>query len=194
MFAALIFCHAESSAAIISNGGFEAPSVSGSQTFTSGVDFTSWDVVTGTVTLFNSSNAFEGSQYAQLDADDSILQQNFATEAGKTYAISFAYSGPDTANMTLAIADVVGNNGLFVATIGGTTPFDWMVFTTTFTAASDTSAVIFLTGSIGGSGMLIDDVHIVPEPSSIVVGIGFLGLAAASRLRKRAYAGITTQA
>ncbi|HLL27669.1 MAG TPA: DUF642 domain-containing protein [Xanthobacteraceae bacterium] len=198
---------------LLQNGGFEDPAIAtwyqnyGAHTNDpwSGPSFPGWSVVGNNVDIVSASfspggaPAYQGTQFLDLVGYGSTgdILQTFNTQAGKTYALSFAYGNNPWSTSTAAAAfDVLGNSGLLAGTIthsGSTTGnINWVVYTGTFVADSSSTTLRFDNTIGGGSGgVLLDAVSVsaVPELSTwamMLIGFAGMGFVAYWRARKSA--------
>lgn len=160
-----------------------------------------WDVLSGTVDLVKSGDAFGitcagGTGYC-VDMDGStrsagdIVSINVGPLAAGTYEFSYSLSGNQR---QLGFADsVVAYIEFGVMSWAHTLPYNagWQTFTQEFTLTSVTDPVYIRFGATGGDniGMLLDNVQLsavsVPEPASLgLMLIGFAGVFGA-RTRSR---------
>jgi choice-of-anchor C domain-containing protein len=183
----------------IVNGGFEQPGG-----LTSDVDFMAgntsivgWTIVAGSVDIVPTNGghwpAYQGQQSLDLDGESAgTISQTFATTAGMTYQLSFAYgnnpgggaaaAGDDPGNpirtANVSILDA-GGASLLSQDIGheGSTAADmnWTIFTGSFTADSTTTTLVFTSTDPPTSygGITLDAVSVdpvaAPEPSSLIL-------------------------
>lgn len=187
--AALTVGAVSANANLIVNGGFEDPTIApGTWSFFSSSAVDGWDG--SNLEIWNNHGgvlAHEGNQYAELNAHPGTgsaftIYQEFTTEAGQWYDLSFAYQA--RANDSEAFeASVAGLTWLFDDHAPGT----WSVFSTSFQATGALSTLAFttvvpLTGTIGN---FLDDVVVtaqVAEPGTLaLLGLGLFGLGVARR-------------
>lgn len=195
---------------VIVNGGFEEPLVGPTSGFITIADGSAsdnsapfvWDVTAGSVDVVVQGGGgltglpFEGDQFLDLVGTgfgaDGALAQTFATSAGTTYELSFAYSrnlfiippgGTATADISVAgisgslLADSISHS------TGTTADFDWQLYTATFTALDGSTTLSFLdTGGVANGGIFLDAVSVraqsVPLPATLallMVGAALVG-------------------
>ena len=205
LFLALMSVSGTGHANLILNGSFEnndipnnswRPFNAGTVDGWSGTNMELWD-------NFQRFKAFEGRQYAELNANGNggrySIYQTINTIAGLSYDVSFAYaarrrSGESFRFDILDVSDSV----LFSQVIDDHLVKSWSLFSGGFVALSDFTTIRFSTINRGTYGNFIDNVSVtgaptpalrassvsVPEPSSILL------LSAAivffARLRKKA--------
>lgn len=187
------------SANLLTNGDFEVP-VQGPSNFATfnipagSTYITGWTVAQGNVDLTTTINYGPGvntldpSSVQDVDlvgdaAGNGGLSQSFTTVAGQKYLLTFDYSHNPGANASNFAASVTA--GDLSTTVSQTSSVrDWVAFSQSFTATSNSTLLTFL-NTQGGSngGIYLDDVSVtpltaaVPEPSTWAMMIlGFLGL------------------
>lgn len=201
LFAALALAPASASAAeLVSNGGFENPTVSNSCCSTVPPEaLPGWtvnsgniNVVNGTFSSTNGNLAHEGSQYLDLVGQGGVgsISQTIATVAGQLYTLSFWYShnlfaGLGSASASLSID---GLNDTITHSTGSNANLDWKLYSQNFTASGNSATLSFVnTAGAGNEGIFLDSVSIsaaVPEPSTwamMLIGFGAVGFG----MRKR---------
>lgn len=201
---ALLASSTAAQSATLINGSFEEPLVAGPCcTTTPGDPLPGWtvdngdvNVVTGTFGSTAGNLAFDGKQYLDLIGQTSTggLSQTFATEAGKRYLLSFAFShnlfgGSSTASGNYSVGSIAGS----VTHVGGSTSdLKWNTFRKAFVAGEGPTSKLSFSGVQSGdnAGLLIDAVSIsaVPEPSTWAMLIIGFGVAGAALRRRRASA------
>lgn len=155
------------------------------------------------------TDAYDGSQYVELDSDNSRggvpgqtntgMVANVGFVAGKTYEISFAYkprtnTADDNGIQLFALgfdgANVNAAEFLLEANETTSTLSDWLVYSVIYTAQNGFNAIGFqaigLDNSLGG---FIDAVKVseVPLPAALpLFGFGLAGLAAVRRRKRQA--------
>ena len=174
------------------NGSFELPAIpNGSYSLFSTIP--GWSLASGPyieVQNHVAGTPFDGNQFVELDSTaESAIFQDLSTIAGVQYYLSFAFSPPQG----VAVNSMgVSWDGSPVTTINadGTRLSDtsWTVYSFTVTASSTTTRLQFSgLGPSDGVGEYIDAVSVAqtPEPSSVMLCLGGLLLAAA-KYRKHA--------
>lgn len=190
---AAVFGFAISAAAnanLIVNGGFEDNDVApGTWSYFSSAAVNGWDGSNIEIWdhLFGISPA-EGQQHAELNAHPYTgsafsIYQNFATEIGQTYDLSFFYSarGNNHEEFSFSVASL--SSVLNDHVVGS-----WTQYTNSFVATSSLSTITFTTVApyAGTVGNFLDGVSVakssVSEPASIALfGMGLVGLGLARR-------------
>lgn len=192
-----------SAAELLVNGGFETPTVY-FNTY-SGTQIPGWTVTTNNVDIASNSiygvanYAYEGSQWLDIvgTGRSGAIAQTFATTAGTTYSLSFAYANnPDFTPASASVA-VTGATSLLATTIahGGSTrtAAGWTLYTGSFVADSTSATLLFTDVSHNlNAGIYLDAVSVqslttgVPEPATwatMLVGLGAVG--GSMRLRRK---------
>jgi MYXO-CTERM domain-containing protein len=198
-------------ASLIVNGSFEIPDVGpmGIATISVGTGPAGfgWTVDAGNVEVTGElypplpGPSFDGQQHLDLNGVlVGALSQTFSTAAGVDYDVSFVYASNyvhhNTTNPALAtvrIADVGSGTDLvspFSISHGtsSSTDLDWTLVVLTFTAIGPDTSLGFTSDSIDTpfGGILLDGVVVVPEPSTLALGVlGLLGLLAFVWRRRR---------
>ncbi len=189
---------------VIVNGSFEMPvaPANGFITVYAGsmaipgwtVGMTSVDVVNAG--FYGGASAYDGVQVLDLNGSPGPgeVSQTFATVAGQTYNLFFAYAdtpgyGPQAANVTIS-------NSTFAPTLitraGTSVPGNLMfsTFSSSFVATGSSSTLDF-TGLLVGNvntGILLDAVSVtaaVPEPSAIILLVTAFGAVLMLSYRKQ---------
>jgi len=201
---ALALVPTTASAQMVTNGGFESPTISDPCCNTVPPDpLPGWtatpnvNVVNGTFSSTNGNLAFEGTQYLDLvgQGGTGSIYQDLTTSIGQTYTLTFAYShnlfAPNEATSASASVAVGSLFGILMHNTGDTSNLDWRVYTNTFTASGTTTRLTF-TNLTGGpnEGLLLDSVSVaaVPEPGTwamMLLGFGAIGMAMRSRRRRQ---------
>lgn len=211
--AALLAAAALSSqASLVVNGGFELPAVGASTFLNIGVGGEpagfAWTVTTNDVDVFSNgvlsttALAYEGVQALDLVGFGSTggISQSFATVAGTSYRLRFAY-GNNPISTGSASADVQVTDGATTLLATSIThasstlaDFDWDLFEATFTGTGGTVNLSF-TNTVGGSngGILLDAISVeavtlpppgVPVPATwALIGAALLAGLAGRRRR-----------
>ena len=196
------------SAQLVSNGGFEAPDVSGEPCCNTVPPATlpGWtvsgdiNVVNGTYSSLppGTNLAKEGTQYLDLvgQSAQGSISQTIATVAGEVYTLSFWYSnnifgGAPVASADWAIGALTGTVAHATAT---PLSLDWTLFSVNFVGTgSDLLSFTSVIDSQNGS-IFLDQISIteaVPEPATwamMIFGFGLAGMAIRRRKRKQAFA------
>jgi hypothetical protein len=153
---------AAASTNLVENGSFEADVITSNWSLVDSV--TGWQRSTNAKAEIQTNelgiiDAADGVQYIELDSTTNYsLEQVIATEADKTYSLSFSYSARTnkTASNT---AQVIWNDEV-VAELSASTK-GWEQHTVTLTGADDSSVIKFLgTGTADSYGAFIDNVKI----------------------------------
>jgi choice-of-anchor C domain-containing protein len=174
---------------VLNNGGFETPVVpAGSyQTITPGAEPAGfgWSVTAGNVdivmqtALGASETAFDGVQCLDLDGNvPGAIAQTFATRAGTTYTLKFAYAnnfsgGGTNAQAVVTVVDATTGSNL-IAPIpiahnnSSAAGLNWTQSgTIQFTAQGSTTTLTFAsTDPSGSTGVLLDGVSVDPVLAS----------------------------
>jgi len=177
---------------IVVNNSFELPAISNG-TYALFTSIPGWSLASGPfieVQNHVAGTPFDGNQFVELDSTaESAIFQDLPTLAGVQYYLSFAFSPrPGVAVNSMGVSW----DGSPVTTINadGTRLSDtsWTVYSFTVTASSTTTRLQFSgLGPSDGVGEYIDAVSVAqtPEPSSVMLCLGGLLLAAA-KYRKHA--------
>ncbi|MFO0958503.1 MAG: DUF642 domain-containing protein [Isosphaeraceae bacterium] len=190
-----------SHADLVTNGGFESPSVgsTGSMLISAGDGtLTGWTVGGNNVSLLGNTAAYQGTQCLALNnLQSNWISQDITTVAGTLYNFSIAYkAGVDTINsqsINPATGQVDVKNGSSVLLTKSLSTFtnSWQTYSGSFSAAS-TKTTILITGffNLSATNLIIDGVSVnpaaVPEPGSLALGsIAIACLAACGRKRLR---------
>lgn len=212
-FAGAVLASAPAHASLVINGGFEAPAIAAS-TFlnivggSEPVGFT-WVVTTNNIDVFSNgvlgttALAYEGLQALDLVGFGSTgaISQTFATSAGQTYRLRFAYGNNpvSTATASADVRVVDGATSLLATSITHDTSrlddFHWSLFDATFVGTGGIVSLSFV-NTVGGSngGILLDGVTVdavaasppgVPVPATpLLVAGGLLAAAGCTRRRR----------
>jgi hypothetical protein len=183
-----------SHANLLTNGSFEDPSI-GTWYVNEPSGIPGWTVTANSVDVvaqgYNGpSAAYDGQQYLDLvgfGSTGGVQSQSFATVAGQSYLLTFAYANnpwsTSTASANVRVLDGTSNTLLFgeVTHSGSTTnKLGWSLFSRSF-IADGTSSTIFFDETVGANsgGVMIDAVGVaaVPEPATwALMVLGFAGL------------------
>lgn len=152
-----------------------------------GFDRASWNG--NTQGTDNHTAASSGNQYIQLQdsgTSAATISFTFDTIAGQDYQFTFDYGAIDTSVHTgVSVAYTIDGTASSVTfnTIDGQIP--WMTESGGFTASGTSTTISFTGQSVGGGfyGTSIDNIVVIPEPSSVALLL-LSGLALITR-RKR---------
>ena len=187
---------------LVTNGGFETPTVSPPCCSTVPPDsLDGWtatpnvNVVLGTYSSTNGNLAAEGNQYLDLvgQGGTGSIFQDLITEIGGVYTLSFVYSHnlftPSSATSASASLSVGSLLDTISHSTGDTSNLDWLTYTNTFTATGTTTRLTFtnLTGGVN-EGIFLDAVSVaaVPEPATwAMMLLGFAGIGMALRRTRK---------
>jgi hypothetical protein len=191
--AAMFASSASFAANLIQDGGFESPNIGAIwyQTFTTPFDGwtpTNVDIVSS-LGAPGGAPAYEGVQYLDLvgtaldgtELSTGTISQTFATVAGRTYTLSFAYANnPWSTSTASASISVDGLSDAVTHNTSSAGDLNWSTYTNTFVATSSSATLTFneTVGSNNG-GVLLDGVSVagVPEASTWAMMLaGFAGL------------------
>jgi hypothetical protein len=198
--AAIVLVPSTASAEVVTNGGFENPTVSPPCCNTAPPDsVTGWTVNSGNVNVvigtFSSTNgnlAYQGDQYLDLvgQGGTGSISQILTLDPGQLYTLTFAYSHNLFNPNVLSASASVSIDGLFdtvTHTGGDSSNLAWQIFSSTFTATGPSATLTFnnLTGGTN-EGIFLDAVSVqaVPEPSTWAMML--LGFAATGFALRRA--------
>ena len=198
-FSVSITAHAN----LILNGSFESDDIKSNSwkpfaedtvTGWSGTDMELWD-------NFNRLNAFDGSQYAELNANvrgvSYSIFQNFKTEAGTTYDVSFAYAARRNGESFKVDIFSETDSVLFTQVFDDHNVKRWSVFFGDFTAQTSLTTIRFSSLNAGTYGNFIDNIVVteapsfsasvsnVSEPASLAILLPLSALALIRRNRKK---------
>ncbi len=173
---------------LITNGGFEVPTVTGSdQEFSApSTAIEGWTVTAGSIDLVTSGSilgtAHSGLQMIDINGSQAgALEQSFSTVPGRHYRLDVYYSNnPNSASAEpsySARVAVIGVNQLVRATVthAEATEFrmNWLLFTREFMADSTSTKLVLSSVQGGYNGVYFDSVSVVPtsipEPASVAL-------------------------
>ena len=184
-----------SAASLITNGGFEAPTVSGQ--YNSGQTPGGWTVDSGTIDFIGSYWNAQGGSAQSVDLNGNsagTLSQIFSSTIGETYRVEFYQSyNPDRVDNSRMMRLAIDTSRLTSLTpFGGATPtiglsgnMNWERTIYDFVATNASTKLSFSTFSTDSSntswGMALDSVSVtaIPEPGEwamMIAGLGVVGL------------------
>ena len=193
IFAATLVAGGHASAGpTVLNGSFESPDISGG-TASNGGAF--WTASSPSVYLVDNVTGLGltpyGSQFLALNPGQSDSQTITGFQLGSIYTFSAYFAdliNGTNPSLTVTLSGLVSLSQTFTAPVGGpygnsTIPFTHVIFTIPALTANGTITLTLTDASTNGT-IGVDNVSVVPEPSSILaacVGLGAVGCA----LRKR---------
>jgi hypothetical protein len=169
--ASVVACAATSNANLIVNGSFEDSDVGTNQWkwFTS-ANVNGWDG--STIEIWDSLqnfDSYEGDQHAELNAHSNggnvfSIFQTFATTAGETYDVSFAYAARTNNGEQFSYAIDDGSSLIDSQLFNNNLVKQWTLFNTSFVATGALSKIVFtsVTPSTGTLGNFLDNVVVTP--------------------------------
>ena len=195
--------------AALVNGGFEDPHIDPSAilVYPGGSNIGGWTVsgvdvvLIGTnhpepshaITIFNSD---EGTQALDLTGSGNTgpsdgVSQSIATVPGEAYTILFSVgrSAGTVVYLTESTADLSIDGGPRIPFTNSDFPLNfgtvtWKEFSYSFTATGSSTDIAFLNGTTSNNYVGLDNVRIVPEPSSAVLCLGGMWVALGARRRR----------
>lgn len=202
LFGLSIICAtAQASAAeLVSNGGFESNTVTGSATNTfsrASQGLTGWTIGVNNVDLVSNLLWAPASGVNSLDLNGTKkgeIHQALNTVVGQTYQLSFDLAGNFLGGLNTKNLSVnVGSNGLYsFNTTGRTaTTMGWTNYVTTFIASTAQTNLSFSSNTSGTYGPALDNISVtaVPEPETyamLLAGLGLMGAIARRRNQSKA--------
>lgn len=128
----------------------------------SGTNMELWD-------NFQRLNAFDGSQYAELNANGNggrySIFQTFSTEAGNTYDVSFAYAARRSGESFQLDILSDTNSVLYSQVFDDHAIKSWSEFYGDFVAQTALTTIRFSTINTGTYGNFVDDIVVTAAPS-----------------------------
>jgi choice-of-anchor C domain-containing protein len=183
-------CTKAAGANLLTNGGFELPTViGGNQMFSApSTAITGWTVTGGSIDLVENGsvlgNSHTGTQMIDINGlGPGTIQQSFPTIPGASYLLELYYSNnPNPAgaqpSFSASVA-AIGNGTLFLQTLvhSGATEanMNWLPYTRAFVANSATTTLRLQSSQGGTNGIYFDTVSVIPEPSTITLMALLLG-------------------
>jgi choice-of-anchor C domain-containing protein len=152
---------------LVANGGFDQGADPGPfKTFKKGDKFPGWTITKGSVDQVGSYFKCAHSRCMDMNGNElGAIRQTLATEAGKSYRLTFQLSANAQCGghqKTLRVS-AAGDSKSFVVTAKPGTP--WTRHTWDFTAKEDKTALSFeSTGESSACGPLLDSVTVTPAP------------------------------
>lgn len=174
--ALVLFGSTANAANLIVNGGFEEPGSVSGWIYTPSANVPGWggDNIEIWESGFNGVTSFEGGQHAELNAHPNSnpysIYQEFSTEIGQTYEISFAYRARANNSESFMVGVVnnindIGTSNVYTATMDDHVTGQWSTFTDTFVATSTQSIIYFKTLTPTGTvGNFLDGVAVTAVP------------------------------
>jgi hypothetical protein len=180
-----------SHANLLVNGSFEYPDYPMDSHLYDSDAITGWIIVAGDMEITSWYSA-DGDQNIELEGNgpSGIIEQTFSTAIGTLYAYSFAYSDnpyhhlADTARVDLldSLNNVIESQVVTGPGANSTSDVQWQTANGSFTATSTETTIRFTalnSNSVGGVGVCIDDVQVIPEPASTqLIALASIGMIA----------------
>jgi hypothetical protein len=200
---------AASAAELLTNGSFEDfgaatpdPGWMGYTYYDGGaVALPGWNVESGSVDVIWTGSpwgpAYDGTNSLDINGwSAGTISQSFATDIGKLYTVSFAYSRNPAGAPDPATADVFVGSDIFHVTAANDgsfgSPYNMAWKTGSFSFVGTGLDTIKLAATVeGNGGVFFDKVSVsgaVPEPASWALMIGGFGMAGAMLRRRRSLA------
>jgi choice-of-anchor C domain-containing protein len=180
---------------LVVDGGFEQPAVSGpSQFYNAGDTMGGWTVSAGSVDLIGSLWQAAGGSSQSVDmagsASGTIEQTITGVTAGDWYNLTFDMSGnPDGSPAIKTLVVTFGSTTMeftFDTTGISHANMGWLPQSGSFQASGSSTVLSFRDASVEGTsfGAAIDNVSLVPEPTTLIAGALLLLPFGASTLRR----------
>jgi len=204
ILALLIGAVGKARASLITNGSFESPALPSGGLLNvagGGTAITGWTVQGSDVNLLQTNYSEVVNGMNQFNAEDGLnslditgsgntgptdgVEQTVTTTPGQAYYLSFyvgraqsdngnsAYLDPATVDLSIDGGPRTSFTNSLATPSGG---IGWEQFNTSFIAAGSSTTITFLNGTPSGTNEAsLDNITLVPEPSStVLLGIGLL--------------------